>query len=85
MDSGWSEKCLLFPIGFPKGLRQIRAVRGMGNPRLSARCRVVLAEGLPSRPPKSALGSRDCVVPRTRWTPDARGGTAQGGTAQSSL
>ena len=60
MDSGWSEKCLLFPIGFPKGLRQIRAVRGMGNPRLSARCRVVLAEGLPSRPPKSALGSRDC-------------------------
>lgn len=58
-------KCLLCPIGFPKGLRQIRAVRGAGNPRLSARCRVVLAEGLPSRPPKAALGSRDCV---SRWT-----------------
>ena len=38
---------------------------------------MVLAEGLPSRPPKSTLGSPDCVVPRTQWAPHAHGGPAQ--------
>lgn len=77
MDLGWSGEVPLVPCRFPKGPQTNQGYEGARGIRDSARCRVVLAEGLPSRPPKSALGSRDGVVLRTQWTPDAHGGTAQ--------